>query len=378
MAAIHGQTQSLHTNALDEALALPSDFSARIARGTQLFLRDEAGSSRVIDPWGGSFFVERLTHDLGERARAHIAEIEVLGGMAKAIAEGLPKRRIEEAAARTQARIDAGEQIVVGVNKYRVEEDTPIETLRVDNSAVWATQIEKLKRLRAERDQVLCNQALEALSAAARGKRNLLEAAVEAARAKATVGEMSQALEGVWRRHVADIRIARGVYAGASAGKTQAIERAKQMAAAFREAEGRVPKILVAKIGQDGHDRGQKVIASAFSDFGFEVIIGPLFATPEEVARQAITEGVHVIGVSSLTAGHLTHIPALKEALAAQGGRDIIIVLGGVIPREDHAVLRQAGVASIFPPGTAVAEAAITILEALSQKLGYAQPPAAQ
>jgi methylmalonyl-CoA mutase len=206
----------------------------------------------------------------------------------------------------------------------------------------------------------------------------LLEAAVEAARAKATVGEMSQALERVWSRHVADIRIARGVYAGASAGKTQAIERAKQMAAAFREAEGRLPKILIAKIGQDGHDRGQKVIASAFSDFGFEVIIGPLFATPEEVARQAITEGVHVIGVSSLTAGHLTHVPALKEALAAQGGRDIIIVLGGVIPREDHIVLRQAGVASIFPPGTAVAEAAIAILEALSQKLGYAQPPAAQ
>ena len=378
MAAIHGQTQSLHTNALDEALALPSDFSARIARATQLFLRDEAGSAKVIDPWGGSFFVERLTHDLGQRARDHIAEIEGLGGMAKAIADGLPKRRIEEAAARTQARIDSGEQTVVGVNKYRIETDMPIETLKVDNSAVRATQIEKLRRLKAERNQALCEQALQALSAAARGKRNLLEAAVEAARAKATVGEMSQALELVWNRHVGSIQIARGAYAGASAGKTQAMERAKQMAAAFREAEGCPPKILIAKIGQDGHDRGQKVIASAFSDFGFEVIIGPLFATPEEVARQAVAERVHVVGVSSLTAGHLTHIPALKEALATQGGEEILIVLGGVIPRDDQAVLRRVGVAAIFPPGTAVAEAAIILLEALSKKRGYAQPPAAE
>ncbi|MGH6874222.1 MAG: methylmalonyl-CoA mutase family protein, partial [Aestuariivirgaceae bacterium] len=378
MAAVHGQTQSLHTNALDEALALPSDFSARIARSTQLFLQQEAGSCTVIDPWGGSFFVERLTHDLAQRARAHIAEIAALGGMAKAIAKGLPKRRIEEAAARTQARIDSCAQTVIGVNTYRVEEDAPIETLKIDNSAVRATQIEKLKRLRAERNQTSCDEALEGLSEAARGKRNLLEAAVEAARAKATVGEMSQALERVWSRHVADIQIARGVYAASAAGRTQGIERAQQMAAAFREAEGRAPKILVAKIGQDGHDRGQKVIASGFSDFGFEVIIGPLFATPEEVARQAVAEGVHVIGVSSLTAGHLTHIPALKAALAAEGADDMVIVLGGVIPREDRGGLQRAGVTAIFPPGTAVAAAAITVLEALSQRRGYAQPPAVQ
>jgi methylmalonyl-CoA mutase len=377
MAATHGQTQSLHTNALDEALALPTDFSARIARNTQLFLQQEAQTCRVIDPWGGSFFVERLTHDLALRALGHIEEVEHLGGMAKAIALGLPKRRIEEAAARTQARIDSGEQTVIGVNKHRAGAEAPIETLKVDNSAVLARQLEKLSRLKAERDQARCNGALAALREAAKtGKRNLLEAAVEAARAKATVGEISQALERVWNRHVAEVTAVRGVYAAGTTGKSPDVERVRRMVQAFREADGRAPRILVAKIGQDGHDRGQKVIASGFQDFGFDVVIGDLFATPEEVAQRALAESVHVVGVSSLTAGHLTHLPALKGCLSAAGDRDMLIVAGGVIPKDDYAVLQEAGVGAIFPPGTPIAKAAISILEKLGEKLGYAQKAA--
>jgi methylmalonyl-CoA mutase len=377
MAAIQGQTQSLHTNALDEALALPTDFSAKIARNTQLFLQQEAQTCRVIDPWGGSFFVERLTHDLALKAIAHIDEVEKLGGMAKAIAQGLPKLRIEEAAARAQARIDSGEQVVVGVNKYQIENEVPIETLKVDNSAVVARQIEKLKRLKAERDQGQCERALAGLSQAAKtGNRNLLEATVDAARARATVGEISHALERVWSRHVAQVRAVRGVYTSANADRAHDIERVQQMVQAFREADGRTPKILVAKIGQDGHDRGQKVIVSAFQDFGFDVAIGELFASPEEVARRAVAEDVHVVGVSSLTAGHLTHIPELKRHLAAAGGNDIMIVVGGVIPKDDHGVLLQAGVSAIFPPGTPIAKAAIALLEELSGRLGYAQTAA--
>ena len=374
MAATQGHTQSLHTNALDEALALPTDFSARIARNTQLFLQLEAQTCRVIDPWGGSFFVERLTHDLAAKVFSHIQEVESLGGMAKAIQDGLPKRRIEEAAARTQARIDTAEQIVVGVNRYRTPEEVPIDILKVDNSAVLARQLEKLKRLKAERDQAQCEAALAALSEAARnGRRNLLDAAVDAARAKATVGEISGALERVFGRHAASPQAVEGVYAEAARGRSDEIERVKEMVRAFEDSEGRPPKILVAKIGQDGHDRGQKVIASAFKDFGFETLIGELFATPEEVAERALREEVHVIGVSSLTAGHLVHVPALKARLGKEGAKDILIVVGGVIPEDDRAVLQSSGVSAVFPPGTPITQAAIAILEELSRKLGFAQ-----
>jgi methylmalonyl-CoA mutase len=372
MAATQGGTQSLHTNSLDEALALPTDFSARIARNTQLFLQQEAGTCRVIDPWGGSYFVEHLTRDLAGRASSHIEEIERLGGMEKAIEAGIPKLRIEEAAARTQARIDSGEQTVVGVNKYQITDDRPIAILKIDNAAVRARQVEKLKRLRAEGDSARTEAALNRLSEVARsGAGNLLEAAVEAARERATLGEMSFALERVWNRHVAQTRTTRGVYA--SEAKSAAVERARGMVRAFAEADGRPPTILVAKIGQDGHDRGQKVIASAFADLGFDSRIGPLFATPEEVADLAVAGDVHVVGVSSLTAGHTAHIPALKAALDAKGRGDILIVCGGVIPPEDVQRLRDTGVADIFPPGTPIPEAAARLLEALSAQLGYAQ-----
>jgi methylmalonyl-CoA mutase len=373
MAATQGGTQSLHTNSLDEALALPTDFSARIARNTQLFLQLEAGTCDVIDPWGGSYFVEKLTDDLIARARTHLAEIERLGGMAKAIESGLPKQRIEEAAARTQARIDSGEQKLIGVNCYKPTEEKEVDILVVYNSAVRAKQIEKLTRLRAERDSSNVGSALAALENAARtGNGNLLEAAVIAARAKATVGEISEALAKVWGRHQAAPKLSKGVYEVTSKDLVQ-IEAAKRAVAAFSEAEGRKPAILVAKIGQDGHDRGQKVIASAFSDLGFDVKVGPLFATPEEVAAEAIKEKVHVVGVSSLAAGHLTHVPELKIALAAAGRPDILVVAGGVIPPQDVKSLLDMGAAAVFPPGTAIPEAAISLLEALSQHLGYAQ-----
>ncbi len=373
MAATQGGTQSLHTNSLDEALALPTDFSARIARNTQLFLQQEAGTCRVIDPWGGSYFVEKLTADLTAKAWTHIAEIEKIGGMAKAIEAGIPKLHIEEAAARTQARIDAGEQTVVGVNKYRNSDETRIDILRVENSAVRAQQFEKLKRLRAERDPKKCQEMLDRLSAVAKtGEGNLLAAAVDAARAKATVGEISSALEKVWNRHVAKTRVTKGIYV-ASSRDLQKIEMAKRAVMAFKEADGRPPRILVAKMGQDGHDRGQKVIASAFADIGFEVKIGALFSTPEEVAEFAAKENVHMVGISTLTAGHLSHIPLLKAALEKAGRGDIMIVVGGVIPPEDVQTLKDMGAAAVFLPGTVIPDAALALLEHLNKRLGYAQ-----
>jgi len=373
MAATQGGTQSLHTNSLDEALALPTDFSARIARNTQLFLQQEAGTCRVIDPWGGSHFMEKLTADLMAKAWAHIGEIEKIGGMAKAIEAGIPKMRIEEAAARTQARIDAGEQTVVGVNKYRNSDETKIDILKVDNSAVRASQIEKLTRLKAERDPLTCQEMLDRLSLVAKtGDGNLLAAAVDAARAKATVGEISLALEKVWNRHVAKTQVTKGIYI-ASSRDLQKIEMAKRAVEAFKEADDQPPRILVAKMGQDGHDRGQKVIASAFADMGFEVKIGALFSTPEEVAAFAAKENVHMVGISTLTAGHLSHIPLLKAALEKAGRGDIMVVVGGVIPPEDVQTLKDMGAAAVFLPGTVIPDAALALLEQLNKRLGFAQ-----
>jgi len=377
MAATQGHTQSLHTNALDEALALPTVFSARIARNTQLFLQQESGSTRIIDPWGGSYYLERLTAELAHRAEAHIEEVEALGGMAKAIEKGVPKLRIEEAAARAQARIDAGRQSVIGVNKYRLSSELPIEVLKVDNAAVRAQQIDKLKRLRAERDEAKTQAALAALTDGARARGNLLALAIEAARAKASVGEISLAMEKAFGRHVAEIRSIAGVYRREAGAEHAAIERVLGMTEAFYENDGRRPRILVAKIGQDGHDRGQKIIASAFADLGFDVDIGPLFATPEEVAGQAVENDVHIVGVSSLAAGHLTLVPALKSALRSAGRPDVMIVVGGVIPQQDFEALRKAGADEIFTPGTAIAEAAADLLDALNRRLGYAQRGAA-
>jgi methylmalonyl-CoA mutase len=377
MAATQGHTQSLHTNALDEALALPSDFSARIARNTQLFLQQESGTTRVIDPWGGSAYVERLTGELARRAWAHIREVEAAGGMTRAIDEGIPKLRIEESAARTQARIDSGRQPVIGVNKYRPEQDEPIEVLKVDNAAVRAAQLEKLGRLRAERDERACADALRALAgAAAAGPRpggdltgNLLALAVAAARAKATVGEISDALEQVYGRHEGQVRTLAGVYRD-EAGPTGPVEQTRALVAEFARAEGRRPRILVAKMGQDGHDRGQKVIATAFADLGFDVDVGPLFQTPAEVARQAVEADVHVVGVNSLAAGHLTLVPALREELAAAGRGDIMIVVGGVIPPGDVPALREAGAAAVFGPGTVIPVAAQELVRTLAGSLG--------
>jgi methylmalonyl-CoA mutase len=377
MGATGGQTQSLHTNSLDEALALPTDFSARIARNTQLFLQLESGQNRVIDPWGGSYYVEALTADLAERALSHIAEVEALGGMAKAIDEGLPKRRIEEASARIQARIDSGQQTVVGVNRYRPEHPDDIPMLKVDNSAVRSAQLAKLNRLKAERDPDAVAAALDALTAGAAGKANLLELAVNAARAKATVGEISFALEKVFGRHKAHADAVKGVYLR-EAGRTPASDRARAMAEAFTQADGRKPRLMVAKMGQDGHDRGQKVIASGFADLGFEVEIGDLFQTPAEAAAEAVETGVHAVGASSLAAGHLTLVPELKAELAKLGRPDILVFVGGVIPPEDFKALEEMGVAAIFPPGTVIPEAAISVLERLNEQLGYAQEQAAQ
>ena len=371
LAATHGHTQSLHTNALDEALALPTDFSARIARNTQLLIQQETGITRTIDPWGGSFYVERLTYELAKRAWGHIEEVEATGGMAKAIEQGIPKLRIEEAAARTQARIDSGRQAVIGVNKYRLLENEDVPVLKVDNSAVRARQIEKLRRLRSERDEPACRRALEALSAcAASGQGNLLDLSVQAARAKATVGEITAAMEQVWGRHVAEIRSIAGVYAK-EVGEPVSVKNARSLVEAFAAEEGRRPRILIAKMGQDGHDRGQKVIATAFADLGFDVDIGPLFQTPAEAAQQAVDNDVHIVGVSSLAAGHLTLVPELKKELEARGRGDILIVVGGVIPPQDRDALLKAGAKAIFPPGTVIAEAAADLLEKLSAELGY-------
>jgi len=373
MAAAYGGTQSLHTNSLDEALALPTDFSARIARNTQILLQQEAGATRPADPWGGSYYIERLTADLAAKAWAHIEEVEKLGGMSEAVDQGLPKARIEEAAARTQARIDTGHQTIVGINKFILDEKEDVPVLKVDNAKVRAMQLEKLTRLKAERKQSEVDAALEALEAGAKDKGNLLGLAVKAARAKATVGEMSSALERAFNRHQPPIRLVTGVFAR-EAGDDAPLERARQSVAAFAEAEGKRPRILVAKMGQDGHDRGQKLVASAFSDLGFEVEIGPLFATPEEVAEQAIAKGVHVVGVSSLAAGHLTLTPALRAALVERGRGDIMIVIGGVIPPEDVATLKEMGAAAVYPPGGVIADIAQDLLGALNEKLGYAQP----
>jgi methylmalonyl-CoA mutase len=374
MAATQGHTQSLHTNALDEALALPTDFSARIARNTQLFLQQESGTTRIADPWGGSYYVERLTQELANKAWGHIQEVEELGGMAKAIEAGIPKLRIEEAAARTQARIDAGEQAVIGVNKYRPEQDRQIEVLKVDNSAVRQLQIDKLTRLKRERDPKALEEALRALTRAAdRGNGNLLELAIDAARAKATVGEISLALEQVFGRHRAEIKAISGVYKREVGQMSDAVERVQKLVSEFEDNEGRRPRILVAKIGQDGHDRGQKVIASAFADLGFDVDIGPLFATPEEAARQAVENDVHIVGVSTLAASHLTLVPALKAALAKEGRDDIMVVVGGVVPPQDYDALKKAGAEAIFPPGTVIAKAAEELIAKLNARLGHGQ-----
>ncbi len=379
MAATQGHTQSLHTNALDEALALPTDFSARIARNTQLLLQQESGTTRPIDPWGGSYYVEWLTHQLAERARAHIKEVAEHGGMAQAISDGIPKLRIEEAAARTQARIDSGAQTVIGVNKYQVDEDQEIEVLKVENSRVRAEQLAKLQQLRADRDEAATQAALAELSRAAEASgpagedglgNNLLALAINAARAKATVGEISDALEKVYGRHEAEIRTIAGVYRD-EVGSSGNVSTATELVEKFAEADGRRPRILVAKMGQDGHDRGQKVIATAFADIGFDVDVGSLFSTPEEVARQAADNDVHVVGVSSLAAGHLTLVPALRDALAEVGRPDIMIVVGGVIPPGDFDELYEAGATAIFPPGTVIADAAIGLLRKLADRLGY-------
>ncbi|KDE97474.1 methylmalonyl-CoA mutase [Mycolicibacterium aromaticivorans JS19b1 = JCM 16368] len=379
MAATQGHTQSLHTNALDEALALPTDFSARIARNTQLLLQQESGTTRPIDPWAGSYYVEWLTYQLAEKARAHIAEVAEHGGMAQAINEGIPKLRIEEAAARTQARIDSGAQPLIGVNKYQVDEDQDIEVLKVENSRVRAEQIAKLAQLRSERDERATQAALDDLSRAAAASgpagedglgNNLLALAINAARAKATLGEISDALEKVYGRHQAEIRTIAGVYRD-EVGKAQNVSTATELVEKFAEADGRRPRILVAKMGQDGHDRGQKVIATAFADIGFDVDVGSLFSTPEEVARQAADNDVHVVGVSSLAAGHLTLVPALRDALAEVGRPDIMVVVGGVIPPGDFDELYAAGATAIFPPGTVIADAAVDLLHKLAERLGY-------
>ncbi|MGF1466026.1 MAG: methylmalonyl-CoA mutase [Sandaracinaceae bacterium] len=370
MGATHGHTQSLHTNSLDEALALPSDSAARISRNTQLILQEESGITRSVDPWAGSYYVERLTHDLAERARAHIREVEAHGGMAKAIEAGLPKLRIEEAAARTQARIDAGRQKLIGVNTFRPEREAPIEVLKVDNRAVREAQVARLAELRRARDEGEVERTLAALTRRAEtGEGNLLDLAIRAARAKATVGEISEALAVVWGRYEATIRTVQGVYSGEmgddQGASVDRVDDVRDRTRAFAEREGRRPRILVAKVGQDGHARGQKVISTAFADLGFDVDVGPLFATPRESALQAVENDVHVVGVSSLAAGHLTLVPELRRILDELGRGDILVVVGGVIPPDDYPALRAAGAAAIFGPGTVIAEAALELLDSL-------------
>lgn len=366
MAATQGHTQSLHTNAFDEAMALPTDHSARIARNTQLILQKESGTTRIIDPWGGSAYLERLTHDLAARALAHIEEVESLGGMAAATEKNIPKLRIEEAAARTQARIDSGEQILVGVNAHRPETDIKVDVLKIDNAEVRARQLSKLQRLKGTRDVGAVESALSALSRAAESGENLLEFAIRAARANATVGEISLALEKVFGRHVASVQTISGVYRKAL-GDNPAVDRLQDKIVAFEEKSGGKPRILVAKMGQDGHDRGQKVIATAFADLGFDVTVGPMFQTPDEIARLGVEHDVHIIGASSLAAGHLTLIPELRDALKKLGRGDMLIVAGGVIPPQDHEAVRQAGAVEIFPPGTVIPEAAERLMDRLLQ-----------
>jgi methylmalonyl-CoA mutase len=374
MASTQGHTQSLHTNALDEALALPTDFSARIARNTQLYLQLESGTTRVIDPWGGSYYVERLTHELAVRAMQHIDEVEALGGMAKAIATGLPKMRIEECAARTQARIDSGQQVLVGINRWKLGEERDLDVRKVDNNAVRQAQIARLTELRKTRNEADTQAALDALTRAAGGEleANVLELALDAARKRASVGEISYALEKVWGRHVAQIRSIKGVYKETVGDAANEIRAVQELADAFELKEGRRPRILIAKMGQDGHDRGAKVIATAFADLGFDVDVGPLFQTPEETARQAAENDVHIVGASSLAAGHLTLVPALKSELKKLGREDIMIVVGGVIPPQDYAQLYQDGASAVFGPGTVISTAATALLRELNQRLGYA------
>ncbi|MHA6685136.1 methylmalonyl-CoA mutase [Mesorhizobium sp. A556] len=364
MAATQGHTQSLHTNSFDEALALPTDHSARIARNTQLILQKESGTTAIIDPWGGSAYVERLTHDLAQRALAHIEEIEKLGGMAAATEKGIPKLRIEEAAARTQARIDSGDQILVGVNAFRPDSDTNVDVLKIDNAEVRARQLSKLQQLKGTRDVNAVETALDALTRAAENGENLLDFSIRAARANATVGEISLALEKAFGRHVATVQTISGVYRKAL-GETPAVDRLQQKIAAFEKKAGCKPRILVAKMGQDGHDRGQKVIATAFADLGFDVTVGAMFQTPDEIAKLAADHDVHIVGASSLAAGHLTLIPELKDALKKSGHDDILIVAGGVIPPQDYDAVLKAGAAEIFPPGTVIPDAAERLMDRL-------------
>jgi methylmalonyl-CoA mutase len=375
MGATQGHTQSMHTNSLDEALALPTDFSARIARNTQLFLQEETDTDMVIDPWGGSYFVERLTHELSHRAWGHVVECEKLGGMAKAIEKGIPKMRIEEASARTQADIDSGVQTIVGINKYILEHEDPVKVLKIDNRAVRESQVKRLAELRAQRDPAAVNAALKALTECARsGQGNLLELSIAAARARATVGEISDALEKVFGRYKAEIHEVTGVYARRFGDRTGAVAQVRKRVEEFLTREGRRPRILIAKLGQDGHDRGQQVVATAFADLGFDVDVGPLFQTPEEAAREAVDNDDHIVGVSSLAAGHLTLVPALRRALASLGREDILVVVGGVIPPQDYDELYKDGAVAIFGPGTVIPQAALRVLDALEAKVQQEQP----
>jgi len=374
MAAALGGTQSMHTNALDEAIALPTDFSARIARNTQLYLQEETGICRVVDPWGGSYYVESLTHELMHRAWGHIREVEGLGGMVKAVESGFPKMRIEESAARRQARIDSGQEVIVGVNRHRLDREDPIDILEVDNSEVRRQQIARLEKLRRERDNGVVEAALAALGRSARsGEGNLLDLSVEAARARASLGEISLALEEAWGRHKAEIRTISGVYSG-EFGEGEAMDEVTRKIEAFEQREGRRPRILVAKLGQDGHDRGAKVVATALADLGFDVDVGPLFQTPEEAARQAVENDVHMVGFSSLAAGHKTLLPQLVAALEGLGRGDIMVTVGGVIPAQDYDELRRSGAAAIFGPGTVIHHAAGLLVDELNRRLGYSEP----
>lgn len=368
MGAALGHTQSLHTNALDEAIALPTDFSARIARNTQIYIQEETNVCREVDPWAGSYYVETLTNEIAHKAWEHIQEIEKLGGMAKAIETGIPKMRIEESSARTQARIDSGEQKIIGVNEYRLEKEAPIDILAVDNTAVRESQVKRLKELRANRDEAAVKRALDAITECVKTKQgNLLALAVEAAKVRATLGEISDACEVVVGRYKAVIRSISGVYSSA-VKNDESFEHAKQMCADFAKKEGRQPRIMIAKLGQDGHDRGAKVVATGYADIGFDVDMGPLFQTPAEAAKQAVENDVHVVGVSSLAAGHLTLVPQIIEELKKLGREDIIVIVGGVIPAQDYDELYRDGAAAIFGPGTPIAKAAIKILEILLEE----------